>query len=172
MSWRSSRGSCESVDDSLWALRDLLSATGERLGLGQTAELGRLSAQWVEIVGPAIADHAEPTSLKEGVLRIRTPSAAWATEMSYLGREIARRANDALGRDAVEQVRVWTAPGPLTRQRRSGVERRGGDDPAPREGVGDPLTALERARESWARSRSKARGAAPAATPESRKNPW
>jgi predicted nucleic acid-binding Zn ribbon protein len=131
---------------------DLLRSVGRDLGLGAAVGTGRVWARWTEIVGDAIADHAEPTSLKDGVLRIRTDSPAWATELGYRGAEITRRANAVAGAPIVTQVRVWTGPGPI--ERRSGERRAagsGGTGGAGSESPGDPETAFRRARAAWAR---------------------
>jgi hypothetical protein len=140
-------------------MSDVLGAIGGSLGLGAAVGTGKVWAHWSEIVGGTIADHAEPTSLKEGVLRIRTDSPAWATELGYRGAQIARRANEVAGSEVVKEVRVWTGPGPI--QPRSAEPRR----PAPEAGSSDPeggrktstqepAEALERARRAWARRRS------------------
>lgn len=125
---------------------------GRRLGLDHPTEVGALWARWVEIVGDDIAKHAEPSSLRSGLLRVRTDSPVWATEISYLADEIKQRANDALGRPLVEEVRVWTGPGPI--RGRGPTAARTGPANASSEGVpGDPMEALDRARRAWLRRR-------------------
>ena len=94
-------------------LKDLLGSTAARAGLDDPVSTGAVWARWEEIVGSEVARHAEPTSLKRGVLRIRTESPVWATEIGYLGPEIKRQVNTALGRDLVTEVTVWTGPGPV-----------------------------------------------------------
>ena len=140
-------------------MSDVLGAIGGSLGIGAAVGTGKVWAHWSEIVGDTIADHAEPTSLKEGVLRIRTDSPAWATELGYRGAQIARRANEVAGSEVVKEVRVWTGPGPI--QPRSTGTRR--PDPAARsndpEGARttsteEPMEALGRARRAWARRRA------------------
>jgi len=138
--------------------RDLLGPIGTRLRLQDPAAMGAVWRRWPDIVGDDIARNAEPTSLKEGVLRIRTASPTWATEMSYLAPDIADRVNRAVGKQLVTEVKVWTSPAPI-RTRRGGpdhvtappsqVEKR-----APAE---DPLTAFQRAFRAWSERRSKGR---------------
>lgn len=138
--------------DSLHSLRDLIGSAGRGLGLADAVATGRLWARWGEIVGDGMAAHAEPTSLREGVLRVRTDSPAWATETAYLGEEIRRRANEALGHDLVTEVRVWTAPGEMRREaheRRAPPQSTGGGEAVPV----DPALALRRARRAWERRR-------------------
>ena len=136
-------------------LRDVLGGVGSRLGLEDARATGMLWAKWGEIVGPSIAQNAEPTSLKKGILRIRATSPTWAQELSYLGGEIRSRANALAGRELVREVRVWTGPGevvPATPE----VSSRPQDELARATGEGtssDVFTAFERARAAWARRR-------------------
>ncbi|MGH2768495.1 MAG: DciA family protein [Candidatus Methylomirabilales bacterium] len=73
-------------------------------GLEHAVEAARLAASWEGIVGPEVAGRCQPISLKGGVLRLRASSPAWAAELRYLGPEIARRINDALGKGLVKTV--------------------------------------------------------------------
>ena len=101
--------------EGLKRIRDLLPGAARRAGVGEEAiDAGRVFRRWREVVGPQIADHAEPTSLRRGVLRVRADSPAWATEIGYLGEDIRARVNEAAGRALIAEVRVWTGP-PLSR---------------------------------------------------------
>ena len=139
-------------------LRDLLGPFGQRLGLSDPAKTGLVWARWAETVGPAIAAHCSPSSLRDGLLRLRADSPAWATEVGYLGPEILRRINEMAGMELVTEVKVWVAPpsGPATSPK---VPEVAGATPerAPRERSGDPQEALERARAAWARKMGKQR---------------
>jgi predicted nucleic acid-binding Zn ribbon protein len=128
---------------------------GRRLGLDHPREVGALWGKWRDIVGDDVAAHAEPTSLRSGLLRVRTDSPAWATEISYLADEIKRRANETVGRELVDEVRVWTGPGPIER-RRHDPARAAPAAPAglTAEAPADPEEAFERARRAWLRRRS------------------
>lgn len=137
--------------------KELLSEIGPRFGLQRAASVGALWARWELIVGPDVAAHAEPTSLKDGILRVRTDSPTWATEIGYLVEEIKARANEALGTGLVAEVKVWTGPAPVVRSpgrqqgsktppEPSGTSLGGGEDRGPTE-------ALEAAREAWERRR-------------------
>jgi predicted nucleic acid-binding Zn ribbon protein len=132
---------------------ELLNGLGVRLGLGRSADIGIIWKRWDQIVGPTIAGHAEPSSLRDGLLRIRAASPAWAAELAYLAGEIKTRANDLVGRTAVTDVRVWTGPGRVVRpnpkvsQDHVNVERVD-------EAATDPMEAFERAHTAWRRRRS------------------
>ena len=139
-------------------IKDLLQGVGERLGFGGAIETGLVWSRWNDIVGDTVAAHAEPTSLREGVLRVRTDSPTWATEVGYLGQEIKRAANQVAGRELVSEVRVWTAPGSIDGAGGAGPDLRGtADRPLSEGGQLDPETALERARKAWERRGKRAR---------------
>jgi hypothetical protein len=139
-------------------IKDLLQGVGERLGFGGAIETGLVWSRWNDIVGDTVAAHAEPTSLREGVLRVRTDSPTWATEVGYLGQEIKRAANQVAGAELVSEVRVWTAPGSIDGAHRIPPRRHRTEAPAPSEtGQLDPETALERARKAWERRGKRAR---------------
>jgi predicted nucleic acid-binding Zn ribbon protein len=135
-------------------MAELLSMVGRRLGLDHPREVGVVWEQWRAIVGDDIAAHAEPSSLRGGLLRVRTDSPAWATEIGYLADEIRKKANETVGRELVTEVRVWTGPGAIDRragQRStpSGPASEGAREDAP----DDPVEALQRARRAWLRRR-------------------
>jgi predicted nucleic acid-binding Zn ribbon protein len=135
-------------------LADVLEGVGKRLGLDHAVRAGRLWRAWREVVGSALADHAEPTSLRGGVLRVRADSPAWATEIGYLGEVIRQRVNGFFGQELVSEVRVWTGPG---RIRRPPAPAPAADDPSPRPPARHPAQALERARRAWALRRAERR---------------
>jgi predicted nucleic acid-binding Zn ribbon protein len=132
-------------------IKDVLESVGDRLGFKGATQSAFVWRKWPELAGAAVAEHSEPTSLRDGVLRIRTDSPTWATEIAYLGADIVRRANAAAGREIAHEVRVWTSPAPI-RPRRPPRTRDARARPVPTDDVPvDPETALGAAREAWAR---------------------
>ncbi len=89
---------------------EALAEVGAELGLPPPGVLGPLSARWPEIVGAAIAEHAQLRSLRHGVLTIAVDAPAWATELRYLEHELRSRTAAIVGSDVVEQVRIVVAP--------------------------------------------------------------
>jgi predicted nucleic acid-binding Zn ribbon protein len=141
-------------------LRDLLGSFGARRGIKDPAQTGLVWARWEEIVGSGIAAHCRPSSLRDGLLRLRADAPAWATEVGYLAEEIRRKVNLAAQSELVKEIRVWVAP--LGEQAPAGVSntRRSGPRPedqkaVPRDRSGDPREGLARAREAWARRAGK-----------------
>jgi predicted nucleic acid-binding Zn ribbon protein len=140
-------------------LRDLLAAYGKSVGLDQALQVGRLWQRWGQVVGPQIAAHAEPTSLKDGVLRIRTDSPTWATEIGYLSEQIKQRVNELSQSTLVTEVKVWTGPPRPEAERAARPAPRTDDGPGEtpegslRPSDQDPIEALRRARSAWAEKR-------------------
>ncbi len=139
-------------------MRGLLGPAASGYGLDDALAAGTLWKGWCEVVGPDVAAHAEPTSLRDGVLRVRADSPVWAHEIGYLATEIKKRANETLGREAVAEVKVWNAPGAPVRER--GRESTDGVpgrlQSSPEDLDQDPQSALEKARSAWAARRRRA----------------
>jgi predicted nucleic acid-binding Zn ribbon protein len=91
-------------------LGDALRAVGEELGLPEPELVASLSAGWPDVVGPAVAEHARPRSLRGGVLVIAVDAPGWATELRYLEGEIRARLAAISGQHTVESVRVVVEP--------------------------------------------------------------
>jgi hypothetical protein len=133
-------------------LADLLEPAARRAGIDDGARTGQVWSKWSSIVGPEIALHAEPSSLRGGTLRVRADSPAWATELGYLGDEIKRRTNEIVGAALVKEVQVWTGPGRI----RSAPAVPPPVQPGPAEGAPrdiDPRAAFQRAFQAWRRGR-------------------
>jgi predicted nucleic acid-binding Zn ribbon protein len=72
--------------------------------------LAEVQRVWPELVGPVIAAQADPTSERDGVLRITCSSAVWAQELDLMGPELVGRLNAVLGTEAVSALRCSSAP--------------------------------------------------------------
>jgi predicted nucleic acid-binding Zn ribbon protein len=82
-------------------------ATLKKLGLSEVAKRVRISAAWAQAVGADIAARTEPQSLHRGLLIVRSTSAAWQNELTFLKAEILLKLNAALGKErAVRDLRV------------------------------------------------------------------
>ncbi len=133
-------------------IRNLLGEVGRKLGLRGAVETGVLWRRWPEVVGDTVAAHAEPTSLRDGVLRVRADSPTWATELGYLATQIVARANEVAGTEIVKELKVWTGPGRNEAPTASRSEVKG--PPVERPVYEDPREAFEGARAAWNRKRS------------------
>ena len=132
---------------------DVLEGVGARFGLAHAGRIGRLWRSWREVAGEAVAAHAEPTSLRQGVLRIRADSPLWATEIGYLSEEIKAEVNAFLGDHLVHEVRVWTGPGRVPAAEPEAIR----SPPPTRPSSHHPAEAFERALGAWKRTLGKGR---------------
>ena len=81
--------------------------SGER-GWDGVLALGRLRAQWPEVVGEQVAARSEPIKLENGRLTVRVEGGSWAAELALMGHALATRAAAFLGHDLVQEVAVVT----------------------------------------------------------------
>jgi hypothetical protein len=63
-----------------------------------------LAALWADIVGPEIAENAQPVQLKNGRLVVATSSSAWAQTLQLMSEDIRARINRSLRADAVRAI--------------------------------------------------------------------
>ncbi len=63
-------------------------------------------ARWEQVVGPEVAAHAEPRSLRDGVLVIAVDQPAWASQLRFLGADLLARIRDATGCADVVEIQV------------------------------------------------------------------
>jgi hypothetical protein len=98
----------EELDDPA-PIRAALVEMASGWGVERPLETAQIFAQWERVVGSELARRCRPTSLKGGVLRVRMESAAWASEIRYLGEEIIERINRVVGSKVVAELRPWVA---------------------------------------------------------------
>lgn len=85
---------------------------------GKVAE-GTVFAQWAEVVGEQIAEHATPTTLRDGVLHVVAETTAWATQLRMVQSQLLAKIAAAVGDGVVTTLKITgpTAPswrkGPL-----------------------------------------------------------
>jgi predicted nucleic acid-binding Zn ribbon protein len=84
--------------------------------------------RWSQLVGPEVADHCTPVSLRDGELVLQAESTAWATQLRTLQRQLLARLAAAVGRDVVKRIRVVGPNGPSWRHGPRTVRGRGPRD--------------------------------------------
>jgi len=109
---RLSRGNVPGETRDPIEMADALTAVGDELGLPGAGALGTLTQRWPEVVGEAIAGHAELRGLRDGVLTVAVDGPEWATQLRYLGADVRERVTELVGPDLVREVRVVVAPPP------------------------------------------------------------
>ncbi|WP_432573086.1 DciA family protein [Kineococcus sp. SYSU DK005] len=99
---------------------------GER-GWERPVAVGGAFGRWDAVVGPELAGHCAPESLREGTLVVRAESTAWATQVRLLTSVLVRRLDEELGQGVVTRVVVRGPQGPSWR--RGGRSASGGRGP-------------------------------------------
>ncbi|MBC8093845.1 MAG: DUF721 domain-containing protein, partial [Pseudonocardia sp.] len=84
--------------------------------------------RWPQLVGPDVADHCTPVSLRDGELVLQAESTAWATQLRTLQRQLLVRLSGAVGKDVVRRIRVVGPSGPSWRHGPRTVRGRGPRD--------------------------------------------
>jgi predicted nucleic acid-binding Zn ribbon protein len=87
-------------------LHDALERVGRELGLAGPDVLETLVARWSDIVGPAIAEHAQVRSVRDGECTIAVDGPAYATQLRYASNDLVSRVNDHCGEGSVTSIRV------------------------------------------------------------------
>ncbi len=103
----------------LLGLREILRRTARTLGIEPAMHLAEIRAAWTEIVGPPLAEAAEPRSLRGGVLVIAAAHALAAQEVGLRRETIVRELGRRVPRAAVRRVCVVVVSG--SGRRRGGV---------------------------------------------------
>ncbi|MEZ0166471.1 DUF721 domain-containing protein [Kineococcus sp. LSe6-4] len=99
----------QSLDSTLGRL------VGER-GWEQPVAVGGAFGRWDAVVGPELAGHCAPETLKDGTLVVRAESTAWATQVRLLTSHLVRRLDEELGHGVVTKVVVRGPRGPSWRK--------------------------------------------------------
>ena len=91
-------------------LSSALDRLSRRLGGPSSAVLRAIFGQWEDLVGPSVAAHVRPVSLRGTTLVVAADAPAWATQMAWLGPDLAKRVNGELGTSAVTDVETRVRP--------------------------------------------------------------
>jgi hypothetical protein len=85
-----------------------LSTTIEKIlnerGWGAKLKEYRVFSLWAKAVGPGIARHSQPASIRGRRLTVIVDSSAWMQQLSLLKPEIIAKVNDRLGPDGIENI--------------------------------------------------------------------
>lgn len=90
------------------ALEELLADRGWQAD----AAVAAVTADWEVTVGPDLAAHCRPASLRAGVLTITAESTAWATQIRLLSEHLIARIAESFGGGLVRSVVVHGPTGP------------------------------------------------------------
>jgi predicted nucleic acid-binding Zn ribbon protein len=112
--WRGLRPSAADCDPR--PISDLLDAVTGGLGAPRAQVLSAVFAHWTRLVGPEIAAHAQPRSLRQGVLVVGADQPAWATQLRYLASDLLTRIRAETATEEISQIRI-TVEAPSARKR-------------------------------------------------------
>ena len=83
-------------------------------GLSDLRALGKVRACWEDVVGPDVARHATPRSLRDGALLVAVDHRGWATELRFQEERIVEGLAARVGRSAVGRLDMRVDISPLT----------------------------------------------------------
>jgi predicted nucleic acid-binding Zn ribbon protein len=89
---------------------------------------GAVFAQWATVVGEQIAEHAEPTSLRDGVLSVAAESTAWATQLRMVQSQLLAKIAAAVGDGVVKTLKITGPVAPSWRKGPLHISGRGPRD--------------------------------------------
>jgi hypothetical protein len=95
----------------LSSLGDVVAGVLRERAFAAGISVGRLGLAWADVVGARLAQESAPARLEGGTLVVEARSGAWGAQLQFLSEDIRRRANETLGGDAVERVRVVVVAG-------------------------------------------------------------
>ena len=85
-----------------------LGEVARRFGFNGALELAAVERAWLKVVGPQVAAHCRPLSVRDGCLTIGVDHSAWASELRLLQAELLARVRaEAPG---IERLRVQVSP--------------------------------------------------------------
>ncbi len=80
------------------------------LGLPSATALASVFSQWSDLVGPAVATHARPASLRDGVLVVDVDDPAWGSELRYRAQDTLSKIADRVGHGSPSRMEVRVRP--------------------------------------------------------------
>ena len=89
---------------------------------------GSVFGQWAAVVGEQIAEHADPTVLRDGVLTVVAESTAWATQLRMVQAQLLAKIAAAVGDGVVTSLKIVGPAGPTWRKGKYNVPGRGPRD--------------------------------------------
>ena len=89
---------------------------------------GTVFAQWASVVGEQIAEHAQPTALRDGVLSVTAESTAWATQLRLVQAQLLAKIAAAVGDSVVTMLKITGPTAPSWRKGTRHISGRGPRD--------------------------------------------
>ncbi|WP_050066808.1 MULTISPECIES: DUF721 family protein [unclassified Rhodococcus (in: high G+C Gram-positive bacteria)] len=106
----------------------LANAVAKSRGWSSRVSEGTVFGRWPQVVGEDISAHAEPVSLKDGVLSVSAESTAWATQLRLMQSQLLAKIAAAVGDGVVTSLRITGPTAPSWRKGDRHVKGRGPRD--------------------------------------------
>lgn len=81
------------------------------LGVPSTDALPTLGERWAAAVGPSLAQHSEPVTLRHGRLVVRVGDPAWASQLRWMEPQVVAALREAPGFEDLRSLEVRVGPG-------------------------------------------------------------
>jgi predicted nucleic acid-binding Zn ribbon protein len=79
------------------------------LGAPRARLLTALFSKWEQLVGPDIAAHARPRSLRQGTLLVIADQPAWATQLRFMASDLLSRIQTEADAPEITEIRISVA---------------------------------------------------------------
>jgi predicted nucleic acid-binding Zn ribbon protein len=116
--WRPSRPSAAERDPR--PVADSLDRVTRSMGAPRAQLLAAVFAHWEQLVGPDIAAHAQPRSLRHGVLIVAADQPAWATQLRYMATDLLARIRSETDAEEITEIQVTVASSAVVPRPRRG----------------------------------------------------
>ena len=80
------------------------------LGMPSRAVVENVFSRWSALVGPVIASHAHPVSLRDDLLVVNVDDPTWGTELRYRAQELLARIAGNVGHGSPTRMEVRVRP--------------------------------------------------------------
>jgi predicted nucleic acid-binding Zn ribbon protein len=87
-------------------LSEFLDPITKRLGGPASGVFAAIFARWEALVGPDIAAHAKPVSLRRGVLVLAVDHPVWATQLRYMTAPLLTRISEETASSEVAEIHL------------------------------------------------------------------
>lgn len=89
-------------------ISEVLDQVLKSAGLQGTVRAHLVLNRWKEIAGEAVAAHADPVRIEEGVLYLKAENGAWRSQLHFMKGELIRKINDLAEKRIVKSI-VFTS---------------------------------------------------------------
>lgn len=91
-------------------LDEILSRMTKTTSMGKSLELARIWEHWSEVVGPRLANHGHPHSVKDKTLYIEAESPVWMNHFAYSKWHIVKRINRMARHELISDLFIALEP--------------------------------------------------------------